>query len=133
MVATTAGPGARAATPAARTATTRPVVAPPRTAPMTYHEAVPAKRRPRPRSASGVMDDSIDSPHGDQEERTAAATAVTRARGTSNVMGSTSPGWTATPAPYRVAGPDRPRSEPRRFEDRSKLRPAWGPPKAGRG
>jgi hypothetical protein len=42
------------------------------------HAAVEANRWPRPDSASGVIDDSIDSPHGDQVERAAEATATTK-------------------------------------------------------
>ena len=57
----------------------RPSVSPPTTAPITNQVAVERNRWPRPCSASGVMVDSIESPHGDQVERTAAATATTSA------------------------------------------------------
>src|SRR4051812_24970177 len=60
---------------AARVAVPTPNVAPPAAAPTTNHVAVAPKRWRRVRSASGVMVDSIDWPHGDHVERTAAATA----------------------------------------------------------
>src|SRR5262245_61678860 len=68
----------------AASATNTPVVAPPITEPTRNQLAVQRKRCPRPDSASGVMVESIDRPHGDQVERTAAATAVTAASPTSN-------------------------------------------------
>ena len=46
--------------------------------------ALAAQRLLRPRSPIGVMVDSIDRPHGDHVDRTAAATATTDASRISN-------------------------------------------------
>ena len=55
----------------------RPERGSPEQAPATNQVAVAPYRWPRLRSPNGVMVDSIDSPHGDHVERTAAATATT--------------------------------------------------------
>ncbi len=52
-----------------------PMVTPPRTEPATKNIAATPNRLFRPRSPSGVMLESIDSPHGDQVDRTAPTTA----------------------------------------------------------
>ena len=56
-----------------------PISAPPSVAPSANAVTVTAHVEPRPRSPSGVMLASIDSPQGDQAARTAASTAATRA------------------------------------------------------
>ena len=53
-----------------------PRVTPPTVAPATNHEAVARYECPFPRSPKGVMVESMDRPHGDQVDRTAAATAT---------------------------------------------------------
>ncbi len=75
-------------TAAASKAITAPRVTPPATAPRTNQEAVAPYRWPLPRSATGVMVESIDRPHGDQVERAAAPTATNpAATAIQNVMG----------------------------------------------
>jgi hypothetical protein len=71
------------------------------------------QREWRPRSPSGVMLASIDSPHGDQAERIAPATAATQPSTTSSVTGrfapiASSPGGApgSRPEPgYRLGSP----------------------------
>ncbi|MFN8019500.1 MAG: hypothetical protein U0P45_15460 [Acidimicrobiales bacterium] len=60
-------------------------MSPPAMPPTVNHAAVTPNRLPRPASVIGVIDDSIDSPHGDQIPRIAATTATGTA---SSKMGS---------------------------------------------
>src|SRR5438067_12136023 len=53
-----------------------PVTAPPSVEPMKKNHAATANRLFRPRSPSGVMLESIDSPHGDHVARMAPMTAA---------------------------------------------------------
>src|ERR1039458_1419207 len=78
MTPTTVGERASACTPAARAAMQSPNTTPPAAPPVTNHSADVRKRFPRPFSPRGVTQASIDSPHGDQVDRT-ADTTVTRA------------------------------------------------------
>src|SRR6476661_2000579 len=54
-----------------------PVTAPPAIDPAKYHVTVRVQRLPRARSPNGLMLASIDSPHGDHDERIAATIATT--------------------------------------------------------
>ena len=68
------------AMPAAPTAAIAPTDSPPRTEPTTNQVAVVVNRLPRPASVMGVIEESMESPHGDQMPRNAAMAATGRAR-----------------------------------------------------
>src|SRR5436190_23744397 len=74
----------------ASTAAAAPSVAPPSTVPATNHVVVTHQRWPRLRSPRGVIVESIEWPHGDHVDRTAATTARTRAAPTSTGRFTTS-------------------------------------------
>src|SRR5450756_655542 len=86
MTPTTVDERASPCTPTARAAMQSPNTTPPAVPPVTNHSADVRKRLPRPFSPRGVMQASIDSPHGDQVDRTADTTATKAALGTTQLF-----------------------------------------------
>ena len=98
-----AGESCRRQRRAKRPAST-PTAAPPAVEPSTYHAVVRPHRRRRPRSPSGVMLVSIDSPQGDHVERTAATAAT--ASPASRTADATPAGLLRIRIQARMAGQD---------------------------